>query len=32
MSVANEAGETPLDVVKRLKHTQCEELVGMSRW
>lgn len=29
MSLANEAGETPPDVAKRLKHTQCEELVGV---
>lgn len=26
---ANEAGETPLDIARRLKHLQCEELV---RW
>lgn len=25
--LANEAGETPLDIAKRLKHTRCEELV-----
>lgn len=27
VSTANEAGETPLDIAKRLRHTQCEELV-----
>lgn len=25
VSTANEAGETPLDIAKRLRHTQCEE-------
>lgn len=25
---ANEAGETPLDIARRLKHLQCEELVS----
>nr|DBA25789.1 TPA: hypothetical protein GDO54_010136 [Pyxicephalus adspersus] len=27
IEIANEAGETPLDIAKRLKHTQCEELL-----
>ena len=27
VSTANEAGETPLDIAKRLRHAQCEELV-----
>lgn len=27
-SAANEAGETPLDIARRLKHVQCEELVS----
>uniref|UniRef100_A0A4W5MFL3 ArfGAP with SH3 domain, ankyrin repeat and PH domain 2 n=1 Tax=Hucho hucho TaxID=62062 RepID=A0A4W5MFL3_9TELE len=27
VSIANEAGETPMDIAKRLRHTQCEELV-----
>ncbi len=26
--LANEAGETPLDIARRLKHLQCEELVS----
>lgn len=26
---ANEAGETPLDIARRLKHLQCEELVSL---
>lgn len=26
--LANEAGETPLDIARRLKHIQCEELVS----
>lgn len=25
---ANEAGETPLDIARRLRHLQCEELVS----
>lgn len=25
---ANEAGETPLDIARRLRHVQCEELVS----
>ncbi|XP_078069293.1 arf-GAP with SH3 domain, ANK repeat and PH domain-containing protein 2a isoform X2 [Mustelus asterias] len=27
IEIANEGGETPLDIAKRLKHTQCEELI-----
>ncbi|XP_075454452.1 arf-GAP with SH3 domain, ANK repeat and PH domain-containing protein 2 isoform X2 [Ascaphus truei] len=27
IEIANEAGETPLDIAKRLKHAQCEELL-----
>ncbi|XP_063079795.1 arf-GAP with SH3 domain, ANK repeat and PH domain-containing protein 2b isoform X3 [Engraulis encrasicolus] len=27
VATANEAGETPLDLARRLKHTQCEELL-----
>lgn len=27
--LANEAGETPLDIARRLKHLQCEELVSL---
>ncbi|XP_073467235.1 arf-GAP with SH3 domain, ANK repeat and PH domain-containing protein 2 isoform X1 [Aquarana catesbeiana] len=27
IEIANEAGETSLDIAKRLKHTQCEELL-----
>ncbi|KAG7460604.1 hypothetical protein MATL_G00200520 [Megalops atlanticus] len=27
VSIVNEAGETPLDIAKRLRHTQCEELL-----
>ncbi len=26
---ANDAGETPLDLAQRLRHTKCEELVGI---
>uniref|UniRef100_A0A8C8IMW8 Arf-GAP with SH3 domain, ANK repeat and PH domain-containing protein 3 n=1 Tax=Oncorhynchus tshawytscha TaxID=74940 RepID=A0A8C8IMW8_ONCTS len=29
-SVTNEAGETPMDIAKRLKHTQCEELLTQA--
>lgn len=29
-SAANEAGETPLDIARRLKHVQCEELVSST--
>ncbi|CAG10505.1 unnamed protein product [Tetraodon nigroviridis] len=28
IDIANEAGETPLDIARRLKHVQCEELVS----
>uniref|UniRef100_A0A7N8XMI2 ArfGAP with SH3 domain, ankyrin repeat and PH domain 2a n=1 Tax=Mastacembelus armatus TaxID=205130 RepID=A0A7N8XMI2_9TELE len=28
IETANEAGETPLDIARRLKHLQCEELVS----
>ncbi|KAM4771485.1 arf-GAP with SH3 domain, ANK repeat and PH domain-containing protein 2 isoform 1-T1 [Rhinophrynus dorsalis] len=27
IEIANESGETPLDIAKRLKHTQCEDLL-----
>ncbi|XP_063298243.1 arf-GAP with SH3 domain, ANK repeat and PH domain-containing protein 2 isoform X2 [Pelobates fuscus] len=27
IEIANEAGETPMDIAKRLKHTQCEDLL-----
>ncbi|XP_078503957.1 arf-GAP with SH3 domain, ANK repeat and PH domain-containing protein 2 isoform X4 [Lissotriton helveticus] len=27
IEIANEAGETPLDIARRLKHTQCEDLL-----
>ncbi|KAM9355370.1 arf-GAP with SH3 domain, ANK repeat and PH domain-containing protein 2b isoform 2-T2 [Pholidichthys leucotaenia] len=27
VNIANEAGETPLDIAKRLRHSQCEELL-----
>ncbi|XP_077147512.1 arf-GAP with SH3 domain, ANK repeat and PH domain-containing protein 2 isoform X2 [Ranitomeya variabilis] len=27
IDIANEAGETPLDIAKRLKHVQCEDLL-----
>ncbi|KAK3516783.1 hypothetical protein QTP70_023662 [Hemibagrus guttatus] len=30
VSMTNEAGETPLDVAKRMKHTQCEELLTQA--
>uniref|UniRef100_A0A8C4SCX6 ArfGAP with SH3 domain, ankyrin repeat and PH domain 2a n=1 Tax=Erpetoichthys calabaricus TaxID=27687 RepID=A0A8C4SCX6_ERPCA len=30
IEIANEAGETPLDIAKRLKHTQCEELLTQA--
>lgn len=29
-NTANESGETPLDIAKRLKHTHCEELVSVA--
>lgn len=28
---ANEAGETPLDIARRLRHLQCEEMVSLLR-
>ncbi|KAF7690360.1 arf-GAP with SH3 domain, ANK repeat and PH domain-containing protein 2b [Silurus meridionalis] len=31
VSMTNEAGETPLDIAKRLKHTQCEELLNQAQ-
>ncbi|MCJ8743790.1 hypothetical protein PDJAM_G00098300 [Pangasius djambal] len=31
VTMTNEAGETPLDVAKRLKHTQCEELLTQAQ-
>lgn len=30
--LANESGETPLDIAKRLRHERCEELVSLPRW
>ncbi|XP_041929193.1 arf-GAP with SH3 domain, ANK repeat and PH domain-containing protein 2a isoform X1 [Alosa sapidissima] len=30
IDIANEAGETPLDIARRLKHTQCEELLNQA--
>ncbi|XP_072417521.1 arf-GAP with SH3 domain, ANK repeat and PH domain-containing protein 2a [Chiloscyllium punctatum] len=30
IEIANEGGETPLDIAKRLKHTQCEEVLIQS--
>ncbi|XP_066569186.1 arf-GAP with SH3 domain, ANK repeat and PH domain-containing protein 2-like [Amia ocellicauda] len=30
IDIANESGETPLDVAKRLKHTQCEDLLSQA--
>uniref|UniRef100_A0A7N8XLW5 ArfGAP with SH3 domain, ankyrin repeat and PH domain 2b n=1 Tax=Mastacembelus armatus TaxID=205130 RepID=A0A7N8XLW5_9TELE len=30
-SITNEAGETPLDIAKRLRHTQCEELLTQAQ-
>uniref|UniRef100_A0A4W5MJ59 ArfGAP with SH3 domain, ankyrin repeat and PH domain 2 n=1 Tax=Hucho hucho TaxID=62062 RepID=A0A4W5MJ59_9TELE len=30
VSIANEAGETPMDIAKRLRHTQCEELLTQA--
>ncbi|XP_034622365.1 arf-GAP with SH3 domain, ANK repeat and PH domain-containing protein 2 isoform X3 [Trachemys scripta elegans] len=30
IEIANEAGETPLDIAKRLKHTHCEELLAQA--
>ncbi|XP_069371592.1 LOW QUALITY PROTEIN: arf-GAP with SH3 domain, ANK repeat and PH domain-containing protein 2b [Paralichthys olivaceus] len=31
VSITNEAGETPLDICKRLRHTQCEELLTQAQ-
>lgn len=30
--LANESGETPLDIAKRLRHERCEELVSLPWW
>ncbi|XP_077587485.1 arf-GAP with SH3 domain, ANK repeat and PH domain-containing protein 2a isoform X2 [Stigmatopora nigra] len=30
IDIANEAGETPLDIARRLKHLQCEELLSQA--
>uniref|UniRef100_A0A8D3E6T5 ArfGAP with SH3 domain, ankyrin repeat and PH domain 2a n=1 Tax=Scophthalmus maximus TaxID=52904 RepID=A0A8D3E6T5_SCOMX len=30
IEIANEAGETPLDIARRLKHLQCEELLNQA--
>uniref|UniRef100_A0A8C7HQW9 ArfGAP with SH3 domain, ankyrin repeat and PH domain 2a n=1 Tax=Oncorhynchus kisutch TaxID=8019 RepID=A0A8C7HQW9_ONCKI len=30
IDIASESGETPLDIAKRLKHLQCEELLNMA--
>ncbi|XP_040848725.1 arf-GAP with SH3 domain, ANK repeat and PH domain-containing protein 2 isoform X3 [Ochotona curzoniae] len=30
IEIANEAGETPLDIAKRLKHEHCEELLNQA--
>ncbi len=30
IEIANESGETPLDIAKRLKHTHCEELLTQA--
>uniref|UniRef100_A0A8C7NPX0 ArfGAP with SH3 domain, ankyrin repeat and PH domain 2 n=1 Tax=Oncorhynchus mykiss TaxID=8022 RepID=A0A8C7NPX0_ONCMY len=30
VSIANEAGETPMDIAKRLRHPQCEELLTQA--
>ncbi|XP_071399824.1 arf-GAP with SH3 domain, ANK repeat and PH domain-containing protein 2a [Centroberyx affinis] len=30
IEMANEAGETPLDIARRLKHLQCEELLNQA--
>ncbi|KAF7668696.1 hypothetical protein LDENG_00298470 [Lucifuga dentata] len=30
IDIANEAGETPLDIAQRLKHLQCEELLNQA--
>ncbi|XP_061562915.1 arf-GAP with SH3 domain, ANK repeat and PH domain-containing protein 2b [Cololabis saira] len=31
VNTTNEAGETPLDIAKRLRHTQCEELLTQAQ-
>ncbi|XP_062292894.1 arf-GAP with SH3 domain, ANK repeat and PH domain-containing protein 2b isoform X1 [Scomber scombrus] len=31
VSITNESGETPLDIAKRLRHTQCEELLTQAQ-
>ncbi|XP_051264144.1 arf-GAP with SH3 domain, ANK repeat and PH domain-containing protein 2b [Dicentrarchus labrax] len=31
VSITNEAGETPLDIAKRLRHTECEELLTQAQ-
>ncbi|XP_056150574.1 arf-GAP with SH3 domain, ANK repeat and PH domain-containing protein 2b [Lampris incognitus] len=31
VAITNEAGETPLDIAKRLRHTQCEELLTQAQ-
>nr|XP_020480322.1 arf-GAP with SH3 domain, ANK repeat and PH domain-containing protein 2-like isoform X2 [Monopterus albus] len=31
VSIANDAGETPLDIARRLRHTQCEELLTQAQ-
>ncbi|XP_039980461.1 arf-GAP with SH3 domain, ANK repeat and PH domain-containing protein 2b isoform X2 [Xiphias gladius] len=31
VSITNEAGETPLDIAKRLRHTRCEELLNQAQ-
>ncbi|KAM7368310.1 hypothetical protein PAMP_014543 [Pampus punctatissimus] len=31
VSITNKAGETPLDIAKRLRHTQCEELLTQAQ-
>uniref|UniRef100_UPI003AAE13EB arf-GAP with SH3 domain, ANK repeat and PH domain-containing protein 2-like n=1 Tax=Centroberyx gerrardi TaxID=166262 RepID=UPI003AAE13EB len=31
VTIMNEAGETPLDIAKRLRHTQCEELLTQAQ-
>ncbi|XP_064151082.1 arf-GAP with SH3 domain, ANK repeat and PH domain-containing protein 2 isoform X3 [Loxodonta africana] len=32
IEIANESGETPLDIAKRLKHEHCEELLTQALW
>ncbi|KAF3703253.1 Arf-GAP with SH3 domain [Channa argus] len=31
VTITNETGETPLDIAKRLRHTQCEELLTQAQ-